>query len=195
MDIKIKKLSPDLIEDYIYFHKHVAFKDNSEWSGCYCVWYHWNWKLDLARKEYENNGGKEFKLELAKRYITEDKLRGYLAYVDGKVIGWCNANERQNYTKLSFDERPDLWKDHNGEKVKSIICFTIAPNMRRKGLTSVILSEILKDAKKDGFDYVEAYPGTGKSNDRSYHGTSSIYDKVGFQRLVEDKGICRKYLK
>ncbi len=195
MNITVKKLSPDLIEDYIYFHKHVAFSDNPEWAGCYCVWYHWDHTLDIKRKEYEDNGGKEFKLELAKKYIKENKLRGYLAYNDKDVIGWCNANSRENYSKLNKEARPDLWADHNNELVKSIICFTIAPQMRRKGLTSVILNEIIKDTKEEGYDYIEAYPGTGNPDDRSYHGSTSIYEKNGFTPTNHDLGVCRLRLK
>jgi hypothetical protein len=38
MDIEIKKLSPALLQDYLSFFDQVAFTDNEEWAGSYCVW-------------------------------------------------------------------------------------------------------------------------------------------------------------
>ena len=42
MNIAIKALSLDLIDDFLYFFDEIAFTDNPEWSGCYCVFYHHN---------------------------------------------------------------------------------------------------------------------------------------------------------
>lgn len=195
MEIVVKKLSKELTEDYIHFHRNVAFIDNPEWAGCYCTWYHWDSKLDLERKEYECNGGKDFKMEVAKRFIEEGKLRGYLAYVNGDVVGWCNANDRSSFEKLNFNASPKLWLNYNEEAVKSIICFTIAPNMRRKGLTGLMLKEVIRHSVSEGYDYIEAYPGTGTPDNRSYHGSLSIYHENGFVSLETDEGVYRKYLK
>ena len=35
--------------------------------------------------------------EIAEQQIKTGVLQGYLAYVDGISIGWCNANDRANY--------------------------------------------------------------------------------------------------
>ena len=37
MDIVIKKLSLDLLNDFISYFDNIAFADHREWSGCYCV--------------------------------------------------------------------------------------------------------------------------------------------------------------
>ena len=34
---------------------------------------------------------------VAEQQISDGALRGYLAYVDGISIGWCNVNDRANY--------------------------------------------------------------------------------------------------
>lgn len=197
MDIEIKKLSPELIGDYINFFENVAFSDNPEWGGCYCVWYHWNDILEKERKEYDASGGTCFKRELAIKYIKKGILQGYLAYHDGSVIGWCNANDKTAYDGLNKKNRPELWCDTNClEKVKSIVCFTVALNMRRKGITTKLLNKVCEDAALDGYTCVEGYPGTGKMNARNYHGPYSIYEKSGFS-LYKDLGgeaIVRKYL-
>jgi hypothetical protein len=79
MNIEIKRLTPELAVDYIEFFDHVAFTDNEEWAGCYCVWYHWNDQLEEQRKEYCAAGGTDFNRRLAIRYIQEGILQGYLA--------------------------------------------------------------------------------------------------------------------
>ncbi|WBW98478.1 GNAT family N-acetyltransferase [Oceanirhabdus sp. W0125-5] len=197
MNIVIKRLVPELTSDYINFFENVAFSDNQEWDGCYCVWYHWNDILENERKKYNEAGGTCFNRELAIKYIQKGVLQGYLAYVEGLVVGWCNANDKASYDGLSNKKRPELWEGIDcSEKVKSIVCFTIAPNMRRKGIATQLLNRVCMDASLDGYTYVEAYPGTGETNSRSYHGPYTIYDKSGFS-VYKDLGgevIVRKYL-
>lgn len=197
MNIEIKKLSPELIGDYINYFENIAFSDSSEWAGCYCLWYHWNENLDNERKEYTAKGGQCFKRELAIKYIENGILQGYLAYIDGLVVGWCNANDKTNYDALSKEKCPELWQTNNStEKVKSIVCYTIAPNMRRKGIATELLKKVCKDAFTEGYTCVEAYPGTGETNVHSYHGPYSIYEKNGFEVCVDigEEIIVRKYL-
>lgn len=186
MNITVKRLTADLIEDYIYFHKHVAFSDNPEWAGCFCVWYHWTDDLDVRRQTYEENGGTDFKESLAREFIEQGKLKGYLAYSGNEVIAWCNVNNRNNFAKLDRVNSPEIWQDYNNEKIKSLLCITVAPSMRRKGVSKGILKEIIKDSVEEGYDYLEVYPGQGEMNEKSYRGASSVYEHNGFVRLEHD---------
>jgi GNAT superfamily N-acetyltransferase len=204
MDIQIKKLTPELINDYIAFFDNVAFTDNDEWAGCYCVFYHWNDLLETERKEYTAAGGKCFKRDLAIKFIQDGILHGYLAYVDGTVVGWCNTNEKASFDALRYEKWPEIWekadsteKVESTEKVKSIVCFTIAPHMRQKGIATDLLSRVCKDASEEGYAYVEAYPGKDESNiQRNYHGPYTLYEKNGFSpyKDLERDVIVRKYL-
>ena len=195
MNVVIKKLDNSLIEEYIHFHKNVAFTDNPEWAGCYCVWYHWNHELDKERSEFENKGGTEFKMHLARRMIEKGQLQGYLAFIDNEVVGWVNTNNRNNYCKLSKNHAPKIWDGYNNEVVQSILCFTIAPNFRRKGLSGLLLDKIINDAKNENLDFIEVYPGTGEADERSYRGTLSVYQRRGFTQLKNDPETMRLYLK
>jgi GNAT superfamily N-acetyltransferase len=197
MNIEIKKLSPELINEYIEYFDTVAFTDNPEWDGCYCVFYHFNEALEVDQKKYEEEGGTYYKKELAKRFIEDGTLKGYLAFVDGFVVGWCNVNDKHMYCKFSKENRPELWDETtNNKKIKSIVCFTIAPKMRKKGIATKILKRICEDAKKDGYDFVEAYPGTGETNERSYHGPYTLYEKNGFTvyKHIDSEAIMRYYI-
>lgn len=190
MVIEIQRLTPALINKYIHFHEEVAFKDNKEWAGCYCTWYHLTDEIDAECKEYEKHGGKCFKRDLAIRLIEQNKLQGYLAFVNGEVVGWCNANDRKAYEGLS-------WKETTNDKVKSVICYIVAPNMRRKGISEELLKKVCIDAKTDGYDYVEGYPGTGEMNTRNYHGSFGIYKRNGFiiHKDMGEELIVRNYFR
>jgi GNAT superfamily N-acetyltransferase len=197
MEVVIKKLSPELENDYMEFFDSKAFTDNSEFTGCYCTWYHWTEKLEAERSRCPEYEQKCFKRELAKAYIQKGLLQGYLAYVENKVVGWCNANNRANYDRLSKKNRPDLWADHTeNEQVKSIVCFIVSPDMRGIGIAGSLLKAVCEDAVVNGFSYVEAYPAIGKFNQLNYHGPFSMYEKMEFVLHRNDKEtIARKYLK
>ncbi|MCL1952558.1 MAG: hypothetical protein FWF60_06995, partial [Oscillospiraceae bacterium] len=96
MDITIKPLTPALAADYFDFFENRAFTDDSPYR-CYCQ------VFQMSKAEYKKAYEKAkadpgpVSREEAARQIEAGILRGYLAYVDGKSIGWCNANDRANY--------------------------------------------------------------------------------------------------
>ncbi|MGB4658977.1 MAG: GNAT family N-acetyltransferase [Mobilitalea sp.] len=198
MNLEIKKLSPELTEDYLYFFDNIAFTDNEEWAGCYCVDYQLTDTLKAERDNYNAPNGTSYNRDLAFQYIENNLLQGYLAYADGSVVGWCNANDKSSYPVLSKENRPELWEDFTpSSKVKTIVCFTIAPNMRRQGISTQLLNRVCKDASSEGYTYVEAYPETDPTNmQRHYHGPSTIYARNGFSTYKElgSESIVRKYL-
>ena len=92
MEISIKPLSADLISDYLDFFDNIVFSENPDWSACYCFSFHFTGTTEQWNRE-ENRSS-------VIRYITENKMAGYLAYSDNKPVGWCNANNRLNYQSL-----------------------------------------------------------------------------------------------
>jgi len=92
MNISIKPLSPDLINDFLSFFDNMVFLENPEWSICYCYSYHFTG----TKEEWE----KEKNRSSAIKFIKENKMTGYLAYSDNKPVGWCNVNNRLNYQRL-----------------------------------------------------------------------------------------------
>ncbi len=98
MNIEIRKLAPDLTEDYLHFFDttpHSEKTDDDE-CKCYCVW----WCRDdhnvdhidylLTRKQ---------RRDYAIRNILNDNIQGYLAYHDDTVVGWCNSNAKADCLK------------------------------------------------------------------------------------------------
>ena len=106
MHITIKPLTPNLAADFFDFFDNRAFTDDSPYR-CYCQVY------QMCKKEYQSaydnimqDPGSASR-KVAERQIADGILRGYLAYVDGKSIGWCNANDRANYpTEPYCDDVP-----------------------------------------------------------------------------------------
>ena len=190
MDIEIRKLSPDLLDDWLEFFDSTAFCDNDSWSGCYCMCYHWTEELN-AEKSWDC--GKEdapVNRKCAVGLIKSGKMQGYLAYAGGKVVGWCNANDRSAYKNVNFTPADD-----DGKKVKSTVCFCIAPGKRGMGIASALLERVCADAAADGYDYVEAYPFMHNEH-KAYHGPQVMYEKYGFEKhsAVGPCNILRKKL-
>lgn len=193
MNLEIKKLSVDLLEDWLYFFDNIAFTDNDEWAGCYCMCYHWNKSLN-RKKEWDcSKADASYNRKCAIDFIRKGKMQGYLAYNNGKVVGWCNANDKKAYDNVNFD----LPAEDSGKnrKVKSIVCFCISPEVRGNGIASQLLKKVCDEAASDGYDYVEAYPFHHDSNN-AYHGPQSMYEKMGFQSCgsVNDCTVFRKIL-
>jgi GNAT superfamily N-acetyltransferase len=196
MTIEIRTLSPELVEDYLHFFDTTPHADNFEEHKCYCVWW---CRDDSEGKDYSTP---EKRREYAKHYIQTGSIQGYLAYCDGKVVGWCNANTKadclQCYCWRRFMAEIPLEEPSANMKVKSILCYTIAPDMKRKGIASRLLAHVCQDAARDGFDYVEAYPNKKFLNDaEDYMGPVAMFIANGFTRYCEtaDKLVMRKYLK
>jgi GNAT superfamily N-acetyltransferase len=196
MNIEVRKLLPDLVDDYLDFFDNSAFCDGSEFAGCYCVWYHWTDELEKERSKCSDDMKKCFKRNLVINLIKQKRLNGFLAYLNGKVIGWCNADLKQNYDRLSYKNNPDLWIEHNGEKVMSIVCYIVSPNMRGNGVATELLKAVCKEAAENRYDYIEAYPGINEDGSPHYHGTYSMYEKQGFKLIKNESSnlIARKYL-
>ena len=46
MELEIKKLTINLLDDWLNFFDNNAFSDDDNWPGCYCMHFHWNAGLD-----------------------------------------------------------------------------------------------------------------------------------------------------
>ena len=68
----------------------------------------------------------------------------------------------------------------SGIRMKSIFCFLVAPEFRRKGITKLLLERVCEDAVADGFDFVEAYPLKEYINEaKDFMGPVGLFKKYG----------------
>jgi len=195
VNIQIRKLTPNLAEDYAHFFDTTPHDVNIDERKCYCV----TWRSD---KSYADNDAHWFPTREERRaraieFINNNHIQGYLAYQGNTIVGWCNANADctncVNYLHNHWPiepHRPDV-------KVKSIFCFVIAPDMQRKGIATQLINRVCEDAAKDGFDYVEAYTASHFS-DATHHyvGFLDMYEKSGFTKCAkrDEKIVVRKKL-
>jgi hypothetical protein len=96
MNITIKKLAPELLDDYLFLFEHEVSHDNPDqnWDRCYCVCFAGDDQSAMPDPRLPKQ-----RRELAIEYIKNGKLKGYLAYDDERVVGWCNANNKTSCTK------------------------------------------------------------------------------------------------
>ena len=196
MNIEIRKLTPDLTEDYVRFFDMTPHDDGIDEHKCYCVC----WCND-------NFEGKDFSSAEKRRcyaikYVKDSSIQGYLAYCNDKVVGWCNANTKSDCLQCCswrlFMGFVPIEESSSGIKVKSIFCFTVAPEMRRKGIAERLLERVCHDAAEDGFDFVEAYPNKEFIDEaEDFKGPVELYRKSGFTSYLEteQKLVMRKQLK
>jgi len=196
MNIEIRKLTPELAEDYLHFFDTTPHDQFVDEHKCYCV----AWCTD----DYE---GKDFstvekRRKSAFQYVSENIIQGYLAYSGNKVVGWCNANTKADCRKCAgwrlFMDYVPLENPDSDIKVKSIFCFVIAPELQRQGIATLLLDRVCQDAVHDGFDFVEAYPYKETSYQSSnFGGYEMMYKKSGFHVSIDAKLglVMRKQLK
>ena len=180
MEVIIKALEPDLLDDFLNFFDNIGFVDNPDWAGCYCQFYH----IEGSRKKWAKRT-KEQNRNSSKALITSGKMKGFLAYLDGKPVGWCNANSKENYSYFLFKD-----ESNNENKIAAIVCFLIAPSYRKKGIARLLLKEVCEYYKNKKYDYIECYPAKNdKSDAHNYHGPYTLFLSEGFSVFKELKGI------
>ena len=199
MNIEIKKLTPELAEDYAHFFDTTPHWGNED-TKCYCI----TWCGDNV---YHNGGSHWFDSPSERRIhaierVQAGDIKGYLAYYDNKMVGWCNANTKSDCKEcinyLRSDGGVPLEECCITEKIKFIFCFAIAPEVQRKGVATQLLEYVCQDAAVNNYDFVETI--TNKEivdASRDFNGPLAMYEKCGFNKHAEqgDKIVIRKALK
>lgn len=194
MNIEIKKLTPDLAEDYVHFFDKTPHNQKYH-TKCYCVCWCGN------EPEGIDCSTEEKRRAVALQFVKNGNLQGYLAYSGGQIVGWCNANTKPDCLtcggwrymmgSVPTDESTDM-------TIKSIFCFAIAPEMQRKGIATQLLERVCINAAEEGFDFVEVYPNKIATAESENHGGfTEMYRKLGFKvhAELESMYVMRKELK
>lgn len=197
MNLIIKPLTQSTIADFFDFFDNRAFSDGSPYAPCYCNCFHLTpnqVNVDISERAAALGGrfeGLKMALrESAESLIKNGTLHGYLAYDNGLAIGWCNANDQQNYIRVgSFNPGEAQEGDYyitSEEKgrIKSLVCFEIAPDYRGKGIAKTLLQRVCKDAKIEGFEAIEVYPQfTDSYSSLDFSGPIEMYRNAGFEEF------------
>ncbi|HEY8804282.1 MAG TPA: GNAT family N-acetyltransferase [Clostridium sp.] len=169
----------------------TLFGERGACGGCWCM----SWRL--KKSDFQKQKGNMNK-EAMKRLVEQNKGIGVLAYIEGKVIGWCAVAPREVYLRL---ENSRVLKRIDDEPVWSISCFYITKAYRRKGISSLLIKGAINYCKVNGATIIEAYPVVPYSSEVPdafmWTGMPTAFEKEGFvvaERRSNSKPIMRYYL-
>jgi GNAT superfamily N-acetyltransferase len=145
--------------------------------GCWCQY----WRLSSSAYAARGPGGPVMRARLDRQPAP-----GMVAYIGEEVVGWCGIGPRTEMERLSrsrtiprIDDRP-VW---------SIVCFLVRVGYRRQGVAQALLAGVVAHARQHGAVGLEAYPidPEGRRVDVAfaYVGTTSMFQRAGFRRVVE----------
>jgi ribosomal protein S18 acetylase RimI-like enzyme len=174
--IEVKPLAVGRMDEYLRFFDHKAFTDNPRWAGCYCYFpYH-----DPAKTHWPERSGEDNRAAICAS-IHAGTAMGYLAYVDGEVVGWCNAAPRRLYPMLQDEPAPD------GARTGTIFCFIVAPAFRGRRVASALLDAACAGLASQGLRIAEARPVRNATTAAANHlGPLAMYLAAGFSIVRED---------
>ena len=168
--VEIRKLGPELMQDFLLFFDGEAFADNPKWSFCYCQFLY----VDHAKVKWSARTLQENRAAACDR-IHSHRMEGYLAYRAGKPVGWCNAAPRTMMD--SFADEPDA----DASRIGQIGCFVVAKPHRRSGVATSLLHAACAGLKAQGLEIAEALSVAEASSDAQNHfGPLRMYVAAGF---------------
>lgn len=178
--LTIRRLTPDLQEDFLQFFEGSAFADNPKWKSCYCQFLY----VDHVKVNWQVRTAEENRVSACER-IACKRMQGLLAYRNGQVVGWCNAAPRVLLDSFADEPVPDA--EHFGQ----ITCFVIAREHRRSGVARALLAEACAMLREQGLRVAEANPSRDATSDAENHfGPLSLYLSAGFSVVKQqDDGL------
>lgn len=170
MEIRIERLCPENLHDFLYYFDHRAFLNDDDWAGCYCQAY-----LNPPDTDPESVFGEGKARQAACDRINAGRMDGYLAFAGDRVVGWCAAGN----SKL-FELIPDA-----EDTLARIICFNVDPDLRKQGIAGAMLDLVIEDLISRGFAAIEAGPSQGEATEKSFQGTISMFAARGFEKVMD----------
>ncbi len=163
--------------------------------GCWCMYNHRsgplpeNQKLPSVKRAVRNRR--------QKRELVENGCsHGIIVYANGAPVGWCQYGSQEELPRI--DNTPGYRKPAPAGEVKQlwrITCFVVDKRHRKRGVAGIALQAALAAIKKKGGGLVEAYPIKRWGAYQGYRGTTSMFQKEGFEivgPLGKDNTVMRR---
>ena len=136
--------------------------------------------LSAAASRWHSRSGEQNRAAMSS-CIASGQARGYLAYRDVEVVGWCNAAPWSSYPMLDDEPEP------NAAAIGVIFCFVVAPEHRGGGIARALLDAACDGLKSQGLAWARARPRRQAASAAENHlGPLSMYLAAGFSILRED---------
>ena len=183
MSFVIKPLTPDLwpaLED--------LFGPRGACSGCWCMY----WRIGAAyRRRPATRNRVDFR-----DVVRQGPPPGLVAFDGELAVGWCQLTPRD---ALPFLDRQWRLKRVDELPVWSISCFYVRIGYRRRGVTTALIREALRVAKRAKAPALEAYPfDAALSPSSTSTGYASTFARFGFKvvaRRIPARPIMRHDLR
>lgn len=147
--------------------------------ACWCLYFR------LTSSEFREVRGAA-RPQRVRELCSRDDAPGMIAYLDGEPVGWCGLGPRTEMGRL---ERSRTIPKVDDLPVWSIVCFVVRPGYRRRGIAGALLEAAVEYARSRGATMVEGYPadtsGERISTAFAYVGTTGMFERAGFHRVVE----------
>jgi len=166
LELEVRPVTPERWPD---LEKLFARKGGP--SYCWCM----AWRADGDERERTDRRSRKAQMKL--RVVEREEPVGLLAYADGKPVGWCSVSPRSTYRRLGGVEYDRV----DESKVWSIVCFSIHPSVRRRGVATTLIAEAVDHARRHGARVVEAYPVDPDSPSYRHMGFRSTFEAAGFE--------------
>jgi GNAT superfamily N-acetyltransferase len=174
--VQVRALTPEFLSDFLKFFDGTAFSDNPKWSSCYCQCFY----EDHSVVKWSERTAPQNRARACER-IAGGLMQGFLAYLDGSPVGWCNAARRKLLHALDDEPIPDA------EQVGAIICFLVEPSHRGRGVARQLLEAACNGLRQQGLRIAEGNPRTQSISASANHfGPLSLYLSAGFSVYRED---------
>src|SRR5262245_9749103 len=174
-DVTVHPVTIDRLDGWLRLFDHDGFAGNPDWASCYCLEPH----VPATPAEPER-AWRETRATMIER-LRGGTTFGYLAYIEGRPVGWVNASLRSDYGLYRHLD-PD---GPDPVSVVGVSCFVIAPPFRRHGVASALLDRVIADAPGRGAAWIEGYPHNEPDAGDAGHfrGPRSMYDERGFEPI------------
>jgi GNAT superfamily N-acetyltransferase len=170
-EVDVQQLDASRRSDFFAYH---CAANDSDW--CHCVaWWTESWDGWGDRSAAQNRA-------LRESLFDAGQYDGFLAYLDGMPVGWCQVGPRDRLQKLTSQYAlapdPGVW---------AVTCFNVAPRVRRQGVAAALLDSVLEAMRARGVGAVQAFP---RRNAREpgdlWTGPEAVYRRAGFKVEADD---------
>ncbi len=188
-EVRSFEFRPLAVENWSDFE--ALFGANGACGGCWCMWFR------LTNREFETSKGAQNRSAM-RRLVERGEQTGIVAYEGDRPVGWVSLAPRGDFGRLG---RSRILKPVDDVPVWSVVCFYIAREARRRGLSVALLEAAADHARAAGASVLEGYPVEPRSGSVpdvfAYYGLASAFEKAGFSecaRRSETRPIMRRSL-
>ena len=124
------------------------FGDRGACGGCWCTYW------IRTHSQFEKHKGSGNKRAFKKRVSAGQEL-GLIAYAGREPVGWCAFGPRERYVRLANSR---ILKPIDEQAVWSLVCFFVAKDFRRSGISVELVRAAARHAKKQGARHTRGLP-------------------------------------